>query len=410
MNKEKNAQVSLYVKGFGAAAVRKSNFQLQRRTLLIINLKIKLMKQQTSATTETNIKGRNIIDFTGKTIYVGIDVHEKDYQVAKVLDDICLGNHRMAANGQGLIEHLHSHYPGALFKCVYESCAWGFNLQRELTAAGIECIVVHAADVSSSDKEKKRKTDKVDALKLARNHAAHQLTAIHVPDEDIQKERNLIRFRKKLVGDLNRSKNRLKSLLKYQGINIPEQFGKKNNWSRNFMNWVEEEAKKDTLLQDTLLLMLEEIKMLRQLLLKAERKLRELMKLKYHQKAELLTSTPGVGSTTAMLFLLEVGDIKRFGPFDRLNDFIGFCPDTDSSGETEHDTGITSRRHKQLRSALIEAAWQAIRIDPALLEAYQQLTKRMRGNQAIVRIARKLLRRMRAVLLNGVSYQKGVIA
>jgi transposase len=368
------------------------------------------MKQQTSATTETGIKGKNIIDFTGKTIHVGIDVHEKDYQVAKVVEDICLGNHRMPANSKVLIEHLYTHYPGAAFKCVYESCAWGFNLQRALSAAGIDCIVVHAADVSGSDKEKKRKTDKVDALKLARNHAARQLTPIHVPDEDIQKERNLIRFRKKLVGNLNRSKNRLKSLLKYQGINIPEQFGKKNNWSYNFMNWVEEEARKDALLQDTLLLMLEEVKFLRQLLLKTERKLRELMQSKYTEKAKLLTGTPGVGTTTAMLFLLEIGDIKRFGPFDALNDFVGFCPDTDSTGDTQRDTGITSRRHKQLRSALIEAAWQAIRIDPALLEAYQQLTKRMKGNQAIVRIARKLLRRMRAVLLSGMPYQKGVIA
>ena len=369
------------------------------------------MKQQSSATTETQFKGRNIIDFRGKTIYVGIDVHQKDYQVAKVIDDICLGNHRMAAKGTALIEHLQGRYPGAIFKCVYESSAWGFTLQRQLTAAGIECIVVHAADVSGSDKEKKRKTDKVDALKLARNHASHQLTAIHVPDEDNQKERNLIRFRKKLTGDLNRSKNRLKSLLKYQGIDIPEQFGKKNNWSYNFMNWVEQAAKKDALLQDTLLMMLEQVRLLRQLLLNTERKLRVLMKSnKYHQKAELLMSTPGIGSTTAMLFLLEVGDIKRFGPFDKLNDFVGFCPDTDSSGDTERDRGITTRRHKQLRSALIEAAWQAIRIDPALLDTYQKLAKTMKGNQAIVRIARKLLRRIRAILISGVPYQKGVMA
>src|SRR5436190_12990081 len=368
------------------------------------------MKQQTSATTETKIKGRNIMDFTGKTIYVGIDVHEKDLQVAKVLDDICLGNHRMPTNSKVLIDHLYSRYPGATFKCVYESCAWGFTLQRELTAAGIECVVVHAADVSSSDKERKRKTDKVDALKLARNLASGDLTAIYVPEEELQKQRNLVRFRKKLVGDLNRSKNRLKSLLKYQGINIPEQFGKKNNWSRNFTNWVEDEAKKDILLQDTLLLMLEEIKLLRQLLLKAERKLRELMKTKYDDKANLLMTAPGIGRTTAMLFLLEIGDIRRFGPFDKLNDFVGFCPDTDSSGNTERDTGITSRRHKQLRSALIEAAWTAIGIDPALMDAYQKLLKRMKGHYAIVRIARKLLRRMRAMLLTGQSYQKGVIA
>ncbi len=101
---------------------------------------------------------------------MGIDVHQKDYQVAKVYNGICLGNHRMAAYGDALIEHLQKHYPAASFKCVYESCGWGFALQRKLTAVGMECIVVHAADVSCSDKERKRKTDKVDALKLARNY------------------------------------------------------------------------------------------------------------------------------------------------------------------------------------------------------------------------------------------------
>ena len=368
------------------------------------------MKQQTSAATETKIKGRNIIDFTGKTIYVGIDVHEKDYQVAKVFDGICLGNHRKAANHQMLIDHLNSRYPGATFKCVYESCAWGFTLQRALNSAGIECIVVHAADVSSSDKEKKRKTDKVDALKLARNLASGDLTGIHIPDEDLQKERNLIRFRKKLVGDLNRSKNRLKSLLKYQGIKIPEHLGKKNNWSYNFMNWVEQEANKDVLLKDTLLLMLEEIKFLRQLLLKTERALRKLMKERHNEKATLLMTAPGIGRTIAMQFVLEVGDIKRFHSFDALNDLIGFCPDADSSGDMQRDRGITSRRHKQLRSALIEAAWTAIRIDPALMDAYQKLTKRMQGKYAIIRIARKLLRRMRTMLLTGQPYQIGVAA
>ena len=88
------------------------------------------MKQQTSATSETPVKDRMIIDFTGKIIYVGIDIHQKDYQMAKILNGVCLGNHRMAAHGDSVIRHLHSCYPEAEFKCVYESCAWGFNLQR----------------------------------------------------------------------------------------------------------------------------------------------------------------------------------------------------------------------------------------------------------------------------------------
>lgn len=368
------------------------------------------MKQQTSAATETNFKGNDITDFSGKTICVGIDVHQKDFQVASVHQEVCLGNHRMEASSQRLIEHLHRRYPGATLKCVYESCSWGFTLQRDLTAAGIECIVVNAADVATNDKERRRKTDPVDALKLARKLASGDLKGIYIPTEEHQKERNLIRYRKRLVFDLNRSKNRLKSFLKYQGIDIPEKFGKAN-WSKPFLEWVQQEANKDPLLQDVLSLMLEQIKHLRHLKLRMEKRIRELMKTeKYKKQSELLISVSGVGPFVSSLFLLEVGDVRRFRSFDQLNDFVGFCPDTDSSGEKQRDTGITTRRHKQLRTALIEAAWEAKRNDPVLLETYVQLTKRMEGKKAIIRIARKLLRRMRAVLISQIPYQKGVLS
>jgi transposase len=368
------------------------------------------MKKQTSAAAETQHKGRQLIDFSGKTIYVGVDTHKKDWQVAKIYDGICLGNHRMAASSTVLIKHLVDRYPGAHFDCVYESGAWGFRLRRELNGAGMDCIVVHAADVSSSDKEKKRKTDNVDALKLARTHSKHELNGIHVPEEILQKQRSLVRYRIQLVGDITRSKNRLKSLLKYQGIDIPQQFDKKGNWSRNFMNWIVQQANKDALLKDSLLLMLEQISLLRQLLLKTEKALREMMKTpKYQQEYQLLLSNPGIGSVVATQWLLEIGDVRRFGSFDQLNSFIGFCPDTDSSGDTQRDRGITSRGHKRLRSVLIEASWQALRTDPALMESYRQLLKRMDGKHAIIRIAHKLVRRIRTVLLTGVPYQKGIV-
>src|SRR4028119_941486 len=367
------------------------------------------MKQQTSATTETWDKGETMIDFSGKTIYVGLDLHKKDWQVGQFHAGLVLGNHRISGSSRDLIDFLKKRYLGATLKCVYESCAWGFNLQRQLTAAGIDCIVVHAGDVPGSDKEKKNKTDKVDALRLARHHAAGLLKAIHVPDEELQKERNLMRFRKKLVGDLTRSKNRLKSLLKFQGIDIPENMDN-SHWSKNFITWIEEQAAKDRLLQDTIELVLEQVKMQRQLLLKAERKLRALMRSeKYAAKVKLLRSVVGVGPTMSTLFLLEVGDIRRFKGFDPLNNLVGFYPGSNSTGDKDINTGISKRKHKELRTMLVEAAWQAVRQDPAMLDAYEQLTKKMKGNEAIIRIARKLLRRMRAVLISGMEYQKGVV-
>ena len=277
------------------------------------------MKKQISATTETLSKGRTIIDFSGKTLYVGIDVHQKDYQVAIVHETRCLGNHRMPARGESLIRHLNKYYPGADFRCVYEACSWGFVLQRKLTVEGIDCIVVNPADVATSDKERRRKTDKVDALKLAREHEAHHLQGIYVPDEASQKERNLIRFRKSLVGDLNRCKNRIKSLLKYQGIDIPEKFFK-STWSKNFMEWVEQQGNNDELIGDVLLPRVEELKFHRRQLLEVQRKLRKLMKTeKFIRSSQLAQSVAGIGPITAALFLLEVGDVTRFRGFNPLN-------------------------------------------------------------------------------------------
>lgn len=368
------------------------------------------MKQQTSAAIETRYEDRRMIDYTGRAIYVGIDVHKKDWQVGIFYQGIVLGNHRMRSNSEELISFLKGRYTGALIKCVYESCCWGFTLQRALTASGIECIVVNASDVPGSDKEKKNKTDKVDAIRLARHHAAGLLQGIDIPGEVLQKERNLVRFRKRLVGDLNRSRNRVKNLLKFQGLEIPVKMDN-GHWSKNLIKWIEEQIARDALLGATLGLMLEEVKLLRQLLLKTEKKLRAQMRQdRYAKNMKLLTSVPGVGPLISTLFLLEVGDVKRFKGFDSLNSFVGFYPGSHDSGENQREGRISNRRHNQLRTLLIEAAWVSIRKDPAMLEAYQQLTKRMKGVAAITRIARKLLRRMRTVLITGEEYRMGVIS
>jgi hypothetical protein len=70
------------------------------------------MKQQTSATTETSNKGRTMIDFTGKTIYIGIDVHKKDWQVAQYHAGFTLGNHRITGDAGQLIDFLKKRYVG----------------------------------------------------------------------------------------------------------------------------------------------------------------------------------------------------------------------------------------------------------------------------------------------------------
>ena len=362
-------------------------------------------KQQPSAQERNPAqKVQNTADFSGRDLYVGIDVHKQRWQVAVYHQGLVLSNISIESSSDLLVAHLRKLYPNASFHCAYETSPWGFTLCRNLWAAGMHCMVVNAADIPGTDKERRAKTDRVDARKLAMHLAAGLLQPIHVPSERLQKQRSLIRLRKKLWGDLTRAKNRLKSELKFQGIDIPKQFDNPH-WSHNFLQWIEQKANEDDDLKDTLLMMLEEVKLLRSLLLKTEQKVRDLMRTEqFKHKSTLLRSIHGVGPLIAMLFLTEVGDVRRFRTFDQLNRFVGFCPDCHSSGEKNKDTGITSRRHNLLRSMLIEAAWQLIRRDPAMLEHYNNLKKRMKGQQAIIRIARKLLRRIRAVMLTEEMY------
>ena len=353
-------------------------------------------------------KVQNPLDFSGRDLYVGIDVHKVRWQVAVFFDGIVLSNTSIEASADALVSHLNKFYRSAKFHCVYESGPFGFTLCRTLHKVNMDCIVVNPADIPDTHKEQRSKTDPVDARKLARHLAAGLLNPIHIPSEKLQKQRSLIRFRKKLWGDLVRSKNRLKSELMFQGIIIPKQYDNPH-WSHNFLNWIQQQAVKDEYLKDTLLLMLEEARLLRQLLLKTERKIREMMwSDDFKHNSSILSSIAGVGPLTSMLFLLEVGDVRRFKSFDALNRFIGFCPDSHSSGENQRHTGLSLRKHSQLRTMLVEASWQLIRRDPAMLDYYRELIKRMKGQEAIIRVARKLLRRMRAVLLSEKMYVSGV--
>lgn len=367
-----------------------------------------MKKQQSSAVVEPIGKLQHYRDFSDKDLYVGIDVHKENYQVGVVYEGLVLSNVHMESGHDRLVHYLRQHYGHARFHCVYESSGWGFALARRLNAEGMDCIIVNAADIPGTHKERCSKTDKVDARKLAIQHSKGNLNPIYMPDEKQQKRRSLIRLRKKILSDLGRAKNRLKSELRFQAIEIPEQFDCAY-WSENFLKWVEQQAFKDPDLGETLLLMVEEVRQLKNLIKRATLKLSKLMHTEvFENKSKLLRSIPGVGPLTSMLFLLEVGDVRRFATFDKLNNFIGLCPDSDSSGTTEKNTGLTCRKHNQLRSHLVEAAWQLIRTDLAMLEYYQSLTRHLKGQEAIIRVARKLLRRMRAVMLHETMYVKGI--
>jgi transposase len=107
------------------------------------------MKTQHTSALERNLtqKVQNKPDFTGRKLFVGIDVHKMRWQVAVYYEGLILSNTSIEGSSEALIVRLRKHYGDAFFSCVYESGPFGFSLCRSVWAAGMDCIVVNPADI-----------------------------------------------------------------------------------------------------------------------------------------------------------------------------------------------------------------------------------------------------------------------
>ena len=184
---------------------------------------------------------RNKISFRGQKIYVGIDVHLKSWSVTVLSETSVLKKFSQHPSPEALYGFLTRSYPGAEYHSVYEAGFCGFWIHERLTALGIDNIVVNPADVPTKSSEKLRKTDTVDSGKLARSLRANELKGIYTPDSVSLEMRSLIRLKNSITKDTTRQKNRLKSQLRYLGIEIPQEFLTPfSNWSKRFFAWLKE--------------------------------------------------------------------------------------------------------------------------------------------------------------------------
>ena len=293
---------------------------------------------------------------------------------------------------------------------AYEASFSGFSAHRELTKLGIKNIVVNPADIPTTDKDRKQKEDARDSRKIAEHLSSSSLQGIYIPSIEAEGDRALQRFRKVLSKEIGRNKNRVKSFLYYHGINIPPQFTDKSYWSKRFTVWLQEVALPTKSARTTLSSIIEIVTFLREKQYQTLKSIKELSQTKgYKENVDLLLSVPGIGLITAMTILTEIEDISRFKTLDKLCSFIGLVPMTNSSGEKESVGGITQRQNKALRSLIVESSWMAIRNDPALMLAYQELIKRMKPTRAIIKISKKLVNRIRYVLKNKKLYVSAVV-
>lgn len=354
-------------------------------------------------------KSLKVTDFTGQGIYVGIDTHFKSWTVSIYSDEFELKTFSQPPDVTVLARYLRTHYPGADYHVAYEAGFNGFWIQRAFHAIGIFCQVIHPADIPGSNKEKIRKTDQVDSRKISKGLKNNSLNAVFVPDEQQESDRLLIRSRGKVVKTLTMVKNRIQSLLKFKGVCIPASFTA-GRWSKGFLEWLSDVPFNDRSSQTALQVYVQEAVFLMDQQKQIAVAIKELSVLpRYQTEVKLLTSVPSIGLLTAMTFLTEIGQIKRFRNIDHLCSYCGLTPNCHCSGQSERITGMSRRGNGILKSILIECSWIAIRKDPALLLYYKQLLPRMNGNKAIVKVARKLLNRVAYVLRERKEYVTGLV-
>ncbi|MBA7529203.1 hypothetical protein ES705_21396 [subsurface metagenome] len=352
-------------------------------------------------------KSTKNLDFTGHNVYVGLDVHAKSWAVNIIVDEIVHRQFTQPPDATALYDYLVSHFPGANYYSAYECGFCEYHHHRKLLELGIQNIVINAADLPITNKERINKKDPVDSRRLSQALKNDQIHGIFVFSPEHEQLRSLFRMRWRAAKEHRRIKNRIRSFLHYYGITPPAEL-KPDYWPLAFIHWLEHltlPSEPGTL---SLKYLLNAYQNTREQLLEVTRELRKQIKASHNKTYLQLQTVPGVGPLTAMCLIAEIGDITRFKSCKQLTSYVGLVPRSHQSGEKDPSGSLTYRSNKYLRSSIVEAAWVAMRHDPALLKYYKERISKYKPQIAIIKIAHKLLNRIRYVWLNQDVYQQGI--
>jgi transposase len=345
----------------------------------------------------------NKCDYTGKTVFVGIDVHKKTYSCVSIVDKEVVKKDRMPGRPEGLLRYLKNSFPGAIIRTAYEAGFSGFHLHRCLANDGINNMVVHAGSIEVASRDRV-KTDKRDALKVATQLSAERLRSVFVPELEQEAKRAVTRLRTNILRLRHRVGQQFKSLLFTQGLIDSDDDTKLcKNWLLHKLSEVKEKGLPEEFyycLNEYSTEWLGLTKRLAEITLKLKNQVKNDISLH-----TIYDSAPGIGLIHARELANELGDMKQFKNEKSLFSYTGLTPSEYSSGEHKRQGHITRQGKSRLRKILIEAAWKGIYQDPNLMEIFERLSGERGKKRAIVAVARRLIGRIRSCVLNGTLYK-----
>ena len=276
---------------------------------------------------------------------------------------------------------------------VVEACGpsgWVSDLCHEL---GLKIIVCSTHEEAWLFKNVKRKTDKDDAIKLARLAALGQLQPTHVPSIEIRERRRLIKYRKAIVERINRTQSTIRAIFANRGIKISS--GAKT-WHTGRVD-LEKHRKPladcscEQLWRGELDHELSQLEFLESQLKTIEKKLDWLAKT--DDQIKRVMQIPGVGRVTAEAIVLFIDDPQRFKNANQVGAYAGLVPRQYQSGNTDRRGRITKRGPRLLRTLLVECAWVSLRYNDWARQTYDRIHcgTQARKKKAAIALARKIL-------------------
>lgn len=304
------------------------------------------------------------------------------------------------------IEHVQAlvgEYEGCELTVAYEACGFGYEIAWWLRERGIRAVVVPPSTVEKAPGSRV-KTDRTDARALCRKLEKGDLKSAYIPTRSEHEQRQLSRSYTQVVKDRKRQQARVRSLMQEHGRIGP---APAQGW-RAYQRWLAtQELPEPVALSVRQLLELREAAERRTTRL-AEALLELAERPEHSVVVQALCAQKGVGAFTAIRLVLEIGDIHRFTSAESFVNYLGLTPSEYTSGEEVKRGHLLKCGPGIVRAWLIECAWASLRgkkPDPKLYACFDRLAARPGRKRAIVGVARRLARKLRAVWLQALNSQ-----
>jgi len=357
----------------------------------------------------SNNTRKHNFNYTGKTVYIGLDVHKNTYSLTAICDGLIVKRETLMACPEILIEYLRKRFGDGKIESAYEAGFSGFHLHRRLVEAGIHNIVVHAASIEVS--KDRVKTDKRDSIKIATHLSQGRLKCIYIPTEEREDFRAVTRVRDSFMKERTRIACQIKALLHLHGLIVA------NDKRKVSERWINDLSKLK--LSSGIKYSLDmHISMWKQFNDKIKEIKTEMKRqaIKDGEVDRVYQSSPGIAGVSARILANELGDLTQFDNERQLFSYLGLTPSEYSSGDHVRQGHITKQGKPILRKILIQVAWTAVRHDKELRTIFERIAAKSGVKRAIVAIARRIIGRIRACFIKKVLYltpteaQKNIIS